>query len=319
MKSTNNLTTHLVLLGAILRRWPRSMRKLDWWWERMYRAIGAGGFEADPAVDAHWPSGLQHPVSGRLHPFKVRLNVNDWLERRAYFSGQLYQRDIEKLITLLIRPDDYFIDVGANIGLVSLLAASRLGKSGCLVAIEPNPTVFKRLTGHLRDNGLLPTVTLLNIALGERSATAFLHVAEGHTGTGTLTHGDAGIPVKVETAGEVIPAPADDQPVVIKMDVEGFECRALAGMSELLARVEVAVLIEISRDMLERIGDSSAALHDKLVNAGFDCYLIHFSADRWHENFFLQHTLVVLDEPQYDALYVKHGSKLERRVSEFMR
>ncbi|MEO6080766.1 MAG: FkbM family methyltransferase [Steroidobacteraceae bacterium] len=249
----------------------------------------------------------------------MRLNLKDWLERRAYFSGQLYQRDLEKVITTILRKGDCFIDIGANIGLVSLLAASRIGKSGRLIAVEANPAVFARLKGHLESNPLGMPIIALNLALGDSSSAAFMHVSSAHTGTGTLTLGQGSVPVSIEPADRVIAIPDDDQPVCIKIDVEGYECRVLKGMSKLLSRRDVALIVEVSRDMLVRIGDSSKSLHELLAAAGFSCYLIRHRIGRWGESLRFERTDCALDEWQYDAIYVKPGSSFERRMMPYAR
>lgn len=313
------ISVGLYLTAALMRRWPRSIRRLDWWWDCIYRAIGGGGYSTDENIDASWPAGLQKPVRGKLHPFRLKLNLKDWLERRAYFSGQLYQRDLEFAVTTILREGDCFIDIGANIGLVALLAASRIGRSGRLIAIEANPTVFARLKDHLDSNALAMPAEAINVALGADSSTALMHVSQGHAGTGTLTLGGGTIKVCIRPADDVISVPNRNQPLCVKIDVEGYEGRVVAGMSSLLSRENVAVFIEISKDMLARIGDSSGALHQTLQSAGFCCYLFQHSIGRWGESLHFEQSDVLRDEWQYDALYVKRGSVFEDRIRPYIR
>jgi hypothetical protein len=171
----------------------------------------------------------------------------------------------------------------------------------------------------LQSNGLLDRSVALNVALGDKSSTAFLHVHEGHSGTGTLTVGNGSVPVSVEPADAVLALPDIHLPIFVKMDVEGYEVRVLAGMPKLLERPNLAVLVEVSRDMLARVGDSVQALHETLESAGFSCHLIRHHSGRWGETLLFEPIAEALDEYQYDALYVKQGSIFEQRINKHIK
>jgi hypothetical protein len=97
--------------------------------------------------------------------------------------------------------------------------------------------------------------------------------------------------------------------------VEGYEGRVLSGMSTILSLPNVALIVEISREMLVRVGDSPRAIHRLLEAAGFTCYSISYVSGRWGSTFELQTEASPLSVDQYDALFVKQGSAFERRIS----
>jgi hypothetical protein len=65
----------------------------------------------------------------------------------------------------VIRPGDTVLDIGANLGYYTLLAADLVGSEGRVVAIEPNPDVFRRLSASIAVNGFTPRTSARNIAL----------------------------------------------------------------------------------------------------------------------------------------------------------
>src|SRR4051812_9438590 len=130
MVRANRLPLRLEILSSFMRRMPTGIRKFAWWWERMYRAMGGGGFDDDPAIDSLWPTGEQGPIRSRRFGQKVILNLNLWQERRAYFSGTYFQQDLEELFESILRRGDQYLDIGANIGMTSLMASSLIGPEG---------------------------------------------------------------------------------------------------------------------------------------------------------------------------------------------
>ncbi len=133
-----------------------------------------------------------------------------------------------------LRRDDWFIDVGANIGFYSLIAASVAGDRSVL-AVEPHPTAAARL----RENAALNSFHDLHVveaAAGEAPGTAQLtsnlfdqnRIVPGATG--------ATIKVRVVTLDSALAEVGVDPDGValVKVDTEGFDARVVAGASSLL-------------------------------------------------------------------------------------
>ena len=294
-------------LGAAMRRWPRRFRKGDYLWSRIYASIGGGGFAEDPTTDVAWPAGLQAPTRGERHPYKLRLNLRDWMERRAYFSGAIYQRDLEAALAALVGHGDLFIDVGANIGMITLLGAHLVGETGKVAAFEVNPAVFARLQGHIRHNDLGSRVSAFDFGLADKDGEAHLHLASTHTGIGTLTMG-AGTPVRIRRGDPVFAQFDSARPAVVKMDVEGFEGRVIAGLGDFLARDQVAIIMEVTPAMLARVGDSAAGLYEALKAKGFQGYTFEMTVGRWSTSLTLRPSASPEAAEQYDAIFVKPQS-----------
>jgi FkbM family methyltransferase len=128
-----------------------------------------------------------------------------------YFSQFLKERD-----------DPFsFVDIGANIGIYSLIAASNPNCHRCY-AFEPNPEVFASLQRNVslnRLDKLLPR----NVAISSKPETLRFTVDAGHTGGGTISdEGTLSIQAVDFTAFDEI-ADADRYPKIVKIDVEGHE------------------------------------------------------------------------------------------------
>uniref|UniRef100_A0A7C2NUG0 FkbM family methyltransferase n=1 Tax=Schlesneria paludicola TaxID=360056 RepID=A0A7C2NUG0_9PLAN len=178
----------------------------------------------------------------------VRLLVH---RGESGITGNLYcgLHEFEDMAFALhfLRPDDLFVDVGANSGAYTLLACGAAGARG--IAVEPVRTTFERLQDHVLLNRLTSRVDCLNVALGSRPGSlAFTTaldtqnraLAPGETHPGEATH------VPVERLDDVCPT-AGGTPTLIKLDVEGFEVEVLRGGRETLHSPTLqAVIVELN-------------------------------------------------------------------------
>lgn len=249
----------------------------------------------------------------------MRLDLSDWSDRRAYFLGEYYQRDLSELLRRIVAPGDRFIDIGANIGLVTMLAAARVGPGGKVLSFEPNPGALARLREHVAINGL-KQVQIHDVALGEASGHAELYVAREHTGKGTLT-ADAGpgqrVLVRLVQGDELVKPAA--VATILKIDVEGYELKALRGFERLLREQDAIVIAEVTDFMLRRVGDSAAALHTYLERLGYESYSFQLIQKRCGRAMVLRGAPGVRAGDQYDAVFAKAGALRRERLDRLMR
>jgi hypothetical protein len=110
-----------------------------------------------------WPPSVR--VRGKAHGYEMALDLSDPVERVTYCLRRYYETDVLMALDRLLKPGFSFVDGGANIGMITLHAAHRVGPSGKVLAFEPNPGVFRRLLGHVRVNRL-EQVEPIECALG---------------------------------------------------------------------------------------------------------------------------------------------------------
>jgi FkbM family methyltransferase len=304
-----HLSLPLKLLAGLMRRLPTDVRRADVIWQGLYRRIGGGDFSPDETVDLRWPRGLQQPVRG-THRLLMRLNLQNWSDRRAYFSGRYYQPDISRVLETLLQPGDQYVDVGANVGLTSLLARSRIGPTGKGVAFEPNPTAYARLKEHFAMNGVA-NFELVPRAVADCESVQWLFVPRDEMLLGTFVPEKAEgtrVEVRTEPADRYVAAFDPATPTLIKIDVEGYEVQVLRGIQSLLARPNVMVVTEIADAKLRRAGHSREELHALLAGFGFVPHTIDVRASRWRKALELCPIPGPLDSHEYDALFARPGS-----------
>ena len=160
----------------------------------------------------------------------------------------LYELTTARLIRQLLRPGDHFVDVGANIGYFTLIAADLVGPTGRVDAFEPEPGNHDRLIEHLRVNGLADQVHTHRLAVTDQRGQAQIHTYEGDP---HFNHGCASLfehpwenPHNVTVPTDRLDAVlAGTSPRIIKMDVEGCEAQVVSGMKGLLTGANPPILL----------------------------------------------------------------------------
>jgi hypothetical protein len=87
---------------------------------------------------------------------RLLVDLRSNTEYRAFFTGE-YDSDLTEILSSLLKPDDYFLDIGANIGFYSVLIGAKIramGGGGKVIAFEPFEGNFKRLIDSLNINNL---------------------------------------------------------------------------------------------------------------------------------------------------------------------
>lgn len=250
--------------------------------------------------------GAATPKIIQPHGFEMELFEADWMERYALRSGHFYQDEVVALMKQLVRPGQIVVDVGANIGFVSLAASRQVGPQGRVFAFEPNSALVARLRKSIRRNRI-GNVAVFMTALGERTGTVRL-IAGGHHGTNRISADDE----ENFGAGEVSLHRADDLlrdrlpaglPAFVKIDVEGAELGVLKGMPELLRRPRTRFFVELGDAHSARFGHTAAAVFDLFHAEGYAAFRVRLSPFRAAIR--LQAITGPVDKPVYDVLFMK--------------
>lgn len=173
---------------------------------------------------------------------------------QAVFMSGMYEPGTTAVLRRLLREGDTFIDVGANVGLYTMIASRCVGRSGRVYAFEPSKREFAHLRYHI-DHNSLQNVHAFQLALGSHDGTAVLHVADDvHAGLNTIEERFM-YPDTNEAYREVVPVVRLDDFVrghsiprvdVMKVDVEGAEARVVAGACDTITRDRPALILEIT-------------------------------------------------------------------------
>jgi FkbM family methyltransferase len=224
-------------------------------------------------------------VSVRVHDSLMDLDVADLIQRQMYLG--CYERTETRIFQRLLRPGDTVIDVGANVGYFTALAAKRVGPTGSVHAIEPSPYAFDKLQKMVSENSRRQ-VRCYPLGLSDQASTINLYVAPQSRGnhTPTMVPHALGqpVPVQVRPLGELLKDWAVQRVALLKVDVEGHEPRVIAGARDALAAGVVRnILIELNDHWLRRGGSSNLGLLDSLRQLGFVLVVPRVSDERLAE------------------------------------
>jgi FkbM family methyltransferase len=174
--------------------------------------------------------------------------------RRANFgrkirAGQFLPDEPELIdVTRWLRPGDWVVDVGANVGRYTCHMSRCVGPTGRVLAFEPIPESFALLTANVYASGAT-NVSLFNIALSSASGMVSMTVPY-HDHTRLNNYYQAHIAPTGDY--QVVCMPLDVIPVLgrvrlVKVDVEGHDLQVLEGMQSLLRRDCPLLIVEGSR------------------------------------------------------------------------
>lgn len=206
----------------------------------------------------------------------VRLLVPP--ELTPTYALESYAPEIRALLSERLSPGMRVADVGANIGLLTLLAARLVAPSGQVWAVEPAPDNLAWLRRNLALNGELP-VTVVAAAAGAVPERRRLHLGKLGTTHSLDSPGPDGrsVPVDVLPLDRAIEGRVD----LVKIDAEGHEIEVLAGMERLLAAEPPPLLIiEWSPSLLRRAGHRAEELPRFLEARGYRLTVLDDERDR---------------------------------------
>lgn len=183
--------------------------------------------------------------------------------------GGLHEFEHMSFALHLLRKTDLFVDVGANIGSYTVLASKSIGAK--CISIEPIPSTFNHLLDNVNLNGIAENVNCLNIALGSKTGfirmTSKLDCCNRALPNGYQTKDSITVPVR--TIDDVV---GTMQPVLIKIDVEGYESEILNGANSILSSTALLCLIIETDSKSQHEGVNTISITKKIKGYGFKPY-----------------------------------------------
>jgi FkbM family methyltransferase len=169
-----------------------------------------------------------------LHGIKLYIDPLDLIMAPNLIVYRQWEADITALLRRSLEPDTVFVDVGANIGYFTCLAASTIGPGGCgkVIAIEPNPACLELLDANLVINWSMCEVEVHRLAVSNFEGTARLALPPRRAANAHLQRGDGlasneTCEVQVFSLDRLFPSGLCVD--LMKIDVEGYEWFVLDG------------------------------------------------------------------------------------------
>ena len=227
----------------------------------------------------HFMSGKQYDfVASTVFGSLMAGNTSDFVPRKIFVFG-VWEPNLTRWTQERLRPGDTFVDVGANLGYYSLLAAGLVADTGRVVAIEASPAITAQLNHNLKLNGTT-NVRTVNAAASDRVGTISLYRGPSHNTSQTSIIAGDGFTYESEIAAqplcEILSAAEIATARIVKIDVEGAEWSVIAGLAPCLAqtRPDLEILVEVSPPRLAVFGRNADDVIETFGSAGFHPYTI---------------------------------------------
>ncbi|MET8981033.1 FkbM family methyltransferase [Streptomyces sp. NPDC004539] len=208
---------------------------------------------------------------------RFAVDTQDLIQRYVYLFG-VWEPHMTGWLQRRLKPGDTFVDVGANVGIFSVLASRLVGDAGRVVSIEASLDFHRRLEQQARLNGCR-NVRAVNAAVADsRKTLTFVLASSRNMGANSIVPYDG--PAESTFDIQALPLPELLTPDeietarVIKIDVEGAEGGVVRGLAPLLAKLrpDAEITIEVTPDRMAQLGDSVDELLGIMADAGFHTY-----------------------------------------------
>ena len=201
----------------------------------------------------------------------VRLaDLHDRMESLVFVG----RHRLPSAVVAHVRPGDWVVDAGANVGSVAGQLCRAVGPNGLVWAFEPIPRNVERLAA-LADANELGQLAVFDCALGSSRGTATIKLpGAGGSGFASFTASwirEGGLEVRTERLDDLTCGLEGRRPLrLVKLDVEGFEPQVLEGAVETLRRWHPLVYCEFNDVILRDAGSSSRRLLDAFARLGYE-------------------------------------------------
>ncbi|QFR94846.1 FkbM family methyltransferase [Streptomyces tsukubensis] len=228
-------------------------------------------------LNAHLREQPRRRVSKARSGARFAVDTQDLIQRYLYLFGE-WEPHLTHWLRNRLRPGDTFVDVGANIGYFSVLAARLVGPSGRVVAVEASPEFHRRLLQHARLNGC-DNIRAVNTAVADsRRTLTFVLASSRNMGANSIVPYEG--PAESTFEAEALPLADVLRPEeiadarVIKIDVEGAEGSAMRGLLPVLDRLrpDAEITVEVTPQRMALLGDRVEELLDEMRARGFHMY-----------------------------------------------
>ncbi len=196
--------------------------------------------------------GCDYVMVPNVNGFTMLVSGTDEGIGRELEFYKVHEPTVTKLLPGFVKPGDTVLDIGANIGYYTLLLSQLVGEDGLVVAIEPYPDNVHLLELNLRLNRVT-NVKVMSVAVSDEVGTAQMFVSEGsnwHSLRPTERTGQKTISVPTVTIDTIV-AQLERPIDLIRMDIEGWETKALSGAEGTLKRYCPTLITEVHPNYMQ--------------------------------------------------------------------
>ncbi len=206
---------------------------------------------------------------------RMELVLNEYVQSQLYLFGTFEPATV-KVLKRLVKSGDTALDIGANVGYLSLVLAKCVGNSGKVFSFEPDAKNFALLKRNLELNADC-NITPISMAVSDSHQPIRLYHAKfdfnggAHSMLPSEKHSSNFIEIPATTIDEFVNAHELKKIDVIKIDIEGAEMKAFNGMSETLHQSRPFVVCELCEEHQARAGYTTQAVKKSMAET-FDMH-----------------------------------------------
>jgi FkbM family methyltransferase len=244
---------------------------LDGWWGRIWPFPRGKGIFCR-ALDVLCAVALLRPGWRECNGMSVWVDPRNYLSRCLIHEG-VYQPEVSAAVVKWLPQGGVMVDVGANVGYMTMLGARRVGPAGRVLAIEPNPYMVEAMRRHLDKNGI-SNVSIVQAGCSRAKGSFPLYLSpDRNPGMTSLSaknaHSQRSIQVDVVPLDELVAEFNPPSLDVLKIDVEGAELQVLQGAKETLRRFRPVILMELDPRLLSSFGTKPEQILELLAGLGY--------------------------------------------------
>ncbi len=209
--------------------------------------------------------------------FSFVVHPYDKFSSEVLFRYKSLYKDIYGILKTFSILCNSFIDVGANIGYFTVSIGKKMSEKGLIIAIEPEPINFRILKRNIKINNL--TAILENVALSTEEGFAELLLNEENKGGHSLFSHDPSyyegkIQVKTTTLNNIVKKYNPHEPILVKVDVEGYEYNVFKAGDKLLEK-KCVMVVEFSPPFMRILDQNPKELLELVTKFGYKIYDIN--------------------------------------------
>jgi len=210
-------------------------------------------------------------VVSQVNSFKMKLDLCECIQREMFYGN--YEPEQTKWFKQYLCPGDVVVDIGANFGWYTTLAASLVGLTGKVFAFEPSPIAGQVVETMIKD-AMLQNTILTKAAVGDSSGNVsiFLPTIRYCHSPSVFQSDPSFVPFQVPVIAldDFMPLKDIAKIKLVKIDVEGYEPNVLAGMESLIKNNRIEnIICEFNSGWLRRNSINPEQLHERFLDFGY--------------------------------------------------
>jgi FkbM family methyltransferase len=238
---------------------------VNWYGPAVQGALASTGFDAIVTSVPSEVGDMLYPTFDRFMLPSVRA-TGSWEAEEAEF------------VRSHLGPGGRALNVGANVGFMTMVMSRAVGPEGLVIAIEPEPFNFGLLWENVRRNRAT-NVLPIHAAAGEETGSIRLNLSPDNSGDHRTAHhpvGVSSIEVPLIAVDEVL---GDMRIDVVAIDAQGFDHRIVRGMAQLIARCRPPMLVEFWPTGILELDERPTSVIDEYRDLGYRVELFSRNED----------------------------------------